>query len=554
LTRNSNWYPWNRVGVELQSKYLRLFFVYARLDSLGFYLNSSSIKIQKKRRTQTLGAVLSIPGINDGAFRTIQVKSKRASHCAFRRRLKLGKGNRIMSPLNVLLVVYAFPPAGGVGVLRAASLARYFPAEGIRLDVLTTRNPSSVGTDQSLLREIPLEVQIHRTITLDLPFGVKKRLKSLMTGSRGRSTQAAENATTGRPGLLKRVLQDLLLPDPQVTWLPVLTRAARRIVKQRKIDLVLITGAPFSDYLLAERLRKDFPQLPIVLDFRDEWLATSFGVASFQFSRSERARKFAIRAEAAAVANATAVVAVTEAARREIRGRYPWEPEGKFLYVPNGFDATRLRTAKRTEQNKAEDKIVVTYVGTVYSSTEPTALVEALQSLPPAVKERFTLRFIGHIEEPRYQQALLQLGGMVELKGYLPQREALEAMNETDYVLLVTHDPLNISAKFYDYIGAGKPILACVHPEGDVRRLLEDLRAGWWANSHDVQGIRQLFLDTAARHGSLLGSFQPDSGRIRLYERKVIAHDYAELLYRIAGREHVAASDATTARSARSVG
>ena len=34
-----------------------------------------------------------------------------------------------MSPLNVLLVVYAFPPAGGVGVLRAASLARYFPAE-----------------------------------------------------------------------------------------------------------------------------------------------------------------------------------------------------------------------------------------------------------------------------------------------------------------------------------------------------------------------------------------------------------------------------------------
>ena len=143
---------------------------------------------------------------------------------------------------------------------------------------------------------------------------------------------------------------------------------------------------------------------------------------------------------------------------------------------------------------------------------------------------------------------------MVELKGYLPQREALDAMNETDYVLLVTHDPLNISAKFYDYIGAGKPILACVHPEGDVRRLLEDLRAGWWADSHDVQGMRQLFLDTAARHGSMLGSFQPDSRRIRLYERKVIAHDYAELLYRIAGREQVAASDATTARSARSVG
>ena len=103
-----------------------------------------------------------------------------------------------MSPLNVLLVVYAFPPAGGVGVLRAASLARYFPAEGIKLDVLTTRNPSSVGTDPSLLRRLPPEVNIHRTITLDLPFGIKKRLKSLVTGARPPTTQAAGNATAGK--------------------------------------------------------------------------------------------------------------------------------------------------------------------------------------------------------------------------------------------------------------------------------------------------------------------------------------------------------------------
>jgi hypothetical protein len=116
---------------------------------------------------------------------------------------------------------------------------------------------------------------------------------------------------------------------------------------------------------------------------------------------------------------------------------------------------------------------------------------------------RFTLRFIGRIEEPRYRKALLQLGDMVELKGHLPQHEALAAMDETDYALLISHDPLNVVAKFYDYIGAGKPILACIHPQGDVRRLLEELRAGWWADSHDVAAIRQLFLDAAARSNSL---------------------------------------------------
>jgi len=464
---------------------------------------------------------------------------------------KLFKGNRAMSLMKVLLVVYAFPPAGGVGVLRAASLARYLPAEGIQLDVLTTRNPSSVGTDYSLLREIPGEVTVHRTVTLDLPFSVKKRLKSLLTGARPPSALADGKAAAARPNFLKRALQDLLLPDPQVTWLPVLTRAARRIVARRNIDLVLITGAPYSNYLLAERLRKKFPSLPIVLDFRDEWLATSFGVASFQFSRSERARKFAIAAEASAVKSATAVVAVTEAARREMQGRYPHEPASKFHHIPNGFDATRLHPSPLAPASRPDGKIIVTYVGTVYTSTEPTALVEALLSLQPEVKSRFTLRFIGHIEEPRYREALLQLGDMVELKGYMPQHEALQAMNETDYVLLVTHDRLNISAKFYDYIGAGKPILACVHPDGDVRRLLEELGAGWWAGSSDVEGIRQLFIDAAARGDSLRSAFQPDLAKVAQYERKVLAQRYAALLRSIAGGEieadsHTAAEVAGT--------
>ncbi|MGA1983724.1 MAG: glycosyltransferase [Acidobacteriaceae bacterium] len=452
-----------------------------------------------------------------------------------------------MSPLNALLVVYAFPPAGGVGVLRAASLARYLPAEGVRLDVLTTRNPASVGTDDSLLRDIPAEVTVHRTITLDLPFGVKKRIKGLLTGAKPPSTETEGKAGGGQPNILKRAFQDVLLPDPQVTWLPVLTRAARRIVKQRDIDLVVITGAPYSNYLLASKLRREFSQLPIVLDFRDEWLTTSFDIASFQFSRSVRAHKFAVRAEAEAVRSATTIVAVTEAARREMRSRYPQEPERKFLVIPNGYDATRTHRSEPAQTLGPDRKIIITYVGTVYTSTEPTLLAEALQSLPPEVKSQFTLRFIGHIEEPRYREALLRLGEMVELKGYMPQHAALKAMDETDYALLVTHDPVNISAKFYDYIGAGKPILACIHPDGAVRCLLEELRAGWWANSRDIEDIRRLFLDAAARGNSLAAQFQPDMEKIAQYERKVLAQRYARLLHSIARPQNCTESPAPAA-------
>jgi hypothetical protein len=443
-----------------------------------------------------------------------------------------------MEPLNVLLVSYVFPPVGGTGVMRAASLARYLPNEGIRLDVLTTRNPAAVGTDASLLKDIPPSVTVHRTLTLDLPFGVKKAIKRFLMGAKSKkppTTQQVAPKENKKPGLLKRIVDNVLLPDPQVTWFPVLSRVAPRIIRERKIDLVLITVPAFSNLLLIKKLRKEFPDLPIVADFRDEWIATSFELVSFSFSDSPKAQQVARRIEAETVANATAVVAVTEAARQKIHSRYPPIPDSKFQLVPNGFDATKMTRSAPASRN--DGKVLLTHVGSIYPSTAPSSLVDAINELPPDVKSRLKLRFIGHIEEPRFKEALLGLGDMVELYGYLPQREALAAMNETDYVLLINTDPLNVGNKFYDYLGGGKPVLGAVHPEGETRHLLEQMRAGWWAGIDDVEGIRKLLLDAVNRGDTLLEEFRPDTERIAQYERAVLARRYAQLLHAIAGRQ-----------------
>ncbi|HXS13594.1 MAG TPA: glycosyltransferase [Acidobacteriaceae bacterium] len=453
-----------------------------------------------------------------------------------------------MEPLNVLLVSYVFPPVGGTGVMRAASLARYLPGENIRLDVLTARNPAAVGNDPTLLKDIPPSVTVHRTLTLDLPFGVKKAIKRFVVGTKSSAKPAGQQAAPAgrkKPGLLKRILDNVLLPDPQVTWFPVLSRAAPRIIRERKIDLVLITVPAFSNLLLIKKLRKEFPHLPIVADFRDEWIATSFELVSFSFSDSPRAEQTARRIEAETVANATAVVAVTESARNKIHSRYPEQPDEKFQLVPNGFDATRMtRTAAATPRN--DGKVLLTHVGTVYPTTAPGSLVDAIKLLPADVRSRLKLRFIGHIEEPRFREALLGLGDMVELFGYMPQREALAAMQETDYVLLLNTDPLNVGNKFYEYAGGGKPILGAVHPGGETRILLEQMRAGWWAGIDDVEGIRKLLLDAVNRGDSLLQEFRPDTERIAQYERAVLARRYARLLHGIAGRQQ--GSDANETR------
>jgi glycosyltransferase involved in cell wall biosynthesis len=425
--------------------------------------------------------------------------------------------------------------------MRASSLARYFPGQGIRLDVLTAKNASAVGSDLSLLKDIPPEVTVHRTLTLDVPFKLKKFIKKLVASPKPPAAQSATNPSDAKPSdakpnFLKKFIQNYLQPDPQVTWLPILSRAARRIIKQRKIDLVLITVPPFSTLLLVEKLRREFPRLAIVVDFRDEWLTTTFDLVSFLFHSSENTRKLAQNIEANAVTNATAIITVTDAARKEIQKRYPQLPASKFHLVPNGFDATRLVRFSATSAPRPDKKILVTYVGTVYASTEPTTVVKALESLPAELKSRFLIRFIGHIEEARFRNDLLRLGDMVELKGYLPQREALASMNETDYVLLINHDPLNVGGKFYDYVGGGKPVLGSVRVGGATHQLMDELHAGWWASSDDVDGTRQLFIDAAQRGASLGAVYHPDETLIAQYERKVLAQRYAALLHSIAGQ------------------
>lgn len=427
--------------------------------------------------------------------------------------------------MNVLLITFSFPPAGGVGVLRALSLAKYLPESDVRVDVLTARNAPAVVRDEGLLRQVPASVTVHRTWTLDLPFALRKGIRKLLSREKSATPApaATANAAPKKVNALKNFVANLLLPDPQIGWLPFAGRAAARIVRKRQIDAVIITVPPFSSIMLAKQLRKQFPKLTIVLDFRDEWLNTTLQLVSL--NANSKARLVAERTEREAVAAATAVVAVTEAARDVIRGRYPGQAAQKFVSISNGYDgAPPTAIALRA---KAET-VTLTYLGSVYGSTEPSSFVEAVLGLPAELRARLRIRFVGHCEKAAYRDTLLRIGDTVTVSGFLPQAEALRLLDATDYVLLLSHDPVNVSAKFYDYLRSARPILAAVHPNGDVQRRLEETRGGRWADIADIDAIRAMLV--AAIEQPAGETFQPDLAAIARYHRKPLAAQYAALL------------------------
>src|SRR5512133_799802 len=68
-------------------------------------------------------------------------------------------------PGKVLIITYYWPPSGGAGVQRWLKFTKYLPSSGW-LPVVLTVLPEYAAypfRDTSLYRDIPLDVEIHRT-------------------------------------------------------------------------------------------------------------------------------------------------------------------------------------------------------------------------------------------------------------------------------------------------------------------------------------------------------------------------------------------------------
>jgi glycosyltransferase involved in cell wall biosynthesis len=423
-----------------------------------------------------------------------------------------------MASQKILLIAYWFPPAGGIAVQRALSLARYLPQYDCQVHVLTPRNPPSPVRDPALLERVPLEVVIHRA-WMPMPTArFRKRVWGWISRRRNPRSQSAQVSRSGR-SLLSRLVQRLLCPDPEVVWVPFATWRARRIIQEHGIDTVMVTAPPFSAFLIGNALKREFPSLRLISDFRDEWLR--FFLSTFEFQKSGHMRGRAEAIERATIEASDVVVTVTPSLVEELRQRYPDHPASKFVCVPNGYDPAAF--ADFRPRKHQGDKVLVTHVGTAYKTASPRCYFEALDALPEELRGRIETRFIGRIAEG--ERELLESRRDVQLLGYVPQTEALRCMEETDYLLLVLLDPIHVSGKIYEYLATGKPVLAFSPVGGEVARTLAETGGGWCLDPEDGDAIRSCLRAVAS--GDLAACFRPNREAVLRYERPRLAGEFA---------------------------
>src|SRR6476661_7066021 len=95
-----------------------------------------------------------------------------------------------MQQRNLLLISYLFPPAGGVTVQRAISLARYLPAQGFKVHVLRASNAPSPVVDNSLLQRDHPDVTMHGAFTPELPFEFRHTIWRLLGSGKADASSA----------------------------------------------------------------------------------------------------------------------------------------------------------------------------------------------------------------------------------------------------------------------------------------------------------------------------------------------------------------------------
>ncbi|MGH3136643.1 MAG: glycosyltransferase [Gaiellaceae bacterium] len=411
--------------------------------------------------------------------------------------------------MKVLLVTMYFPPAGGGGVQRPLKLAQYLPALGIETHVLAPDDPKWVHRDPEL--RVPTQAWIHRVRYVGPR--ARKPAEEL------RLADGVEKALVQAQVTARR----LLMPDASVTWNLTAIPAAIRIARREGIDAVITTSPPGSIHFVGAAVQKA-TRASWLADLRDPLVANQHRRAD---TTATRARQAANQQLARLVSRrADAISCVSEAIADEVRGL---DPRGVVRTIANGCDFDDFAGL----EYRPASRFRITHTGSFFGKRDPRPFLQAFHDAGLDA----VVRFVGDFRSSDREWAdSLTLGDRLQFVAYAPRVESLRLQRDSEALLLLVPDADGrgkgvLSGKVFEYLAAGRPILAVVPPDGAAAELIRETEAGMVVAPDDVEGMSAALhaLHARYRDGGLPGVELSDNIRDRL-SRRARVEDMASLL------------------------
>ena len=373
-----------------------------------------------------------------------------------------------MTEHNLLYIAYYFPPMGLSGVQRTVKFAKYLPDYGWKPHILTYTPNSFYAFDETLNEDFNgREIEIFRTFPKKLKVQKTTKLPSYAIQKVGRA-----------------LLQVVYQPDSKIKWKKPALELASEIIRDNKIDAIMATAPPFTDFLIARELSKKH-DIPFIVDYRDMWVDNPFHFYATPFHKN-----LAIKMEEEILKHANQIIVITRQAKETLLRRYKFISHNDITIIPHGYDPEDFATFTNTRPDPA--KFTITHSGVFQDDRSPKFFLKALSQFISKNKDagdRIEARFIG-VMRKGHQKMIKKYGliNNVVTTGYVSHKDAVRHLMESDVLWMMLNDTVRTPGKLYEYFGAGKPMLIC-SPDGTIRKTAMDSKAAICVDPQDVTSI-----------------------------------------------------------------
>jgi len=384
---------------------------------------------------------------------------------------------------NILIVCFSFPPFPGIGGRRWAKFAKHLAKNNFNVHVLAAENTSGTRSEWSN------DVQDENIKIITLPLGNSKVFSFYPANLKEKLIYKA--LTVKASLFIKGNKQDKIYFIKNA-----LLKAADRIIKENNIGTVIVTIPPYklSYYLLP--LKKKYPQLKFMVDYRDPWTDNRSYHGFATISKEDLSAETEFEKEV--LQTADVIFDVNEQSLQTLRNKT--QTKASFKHLPNGYDTDDYSSLKLSKPTSDEIRFV--YTGSFYPNLiyllEP--LIASLNKLKKTNKELYKklhFDFYGNMDHKALELLKRSNSEAIQFHGNLPQQEVLNKINEANYCLLFSapDHAHALNTKFYEYLYFRKPILY-FGGKGDAAGFILNNKIGLLFEPHQIETLLYDFLNS----------------------------------------------------------
>ncbi len=421
---------------------------------------------------------------------------------------------------KVLIIAYFYPPCTLTAAARPAAWAEYLHRFGYHAVVITRNWDIPINQPSDISRatgngEIA-EHSENKTVYY-LPY--RPSLKDRIYARYGNQ----------RFSLLRKVLSflELIFQNFFFSIVPFNNfyyKAEELLRKDPSIKKLLITANPFVAFFIGYRLKKKFPELKWVADYRDDWNTTE--LLRNRSTLEKIIVFFETISEKKWVPTASYITSISGHYVNKISAFTG--VKGKVLL--NGFSDHDLDKIHPAEKN---DEFIITHNGKLYITQPFQIFLEGYKKLADkyASQIKMKLYFPGlafvDTDEQRIRAMMKGYEHLLHITTRIPRKEVFDIQNRSHALLMVAHEGAKgvSSSKLYEYLCFKKPVILCP-PDGDIMQdTLEDTGTGIICNNSEEVFVKlSAMIESLLKNGKI--SVPVNEARLMTYTR---SHQVAEL-------------------------